>query len=38
MTDFQTEVKRIEQQIKDHGYDEKAERQFRRRWAKLAKR
>jgi hypothetical protein len=35
MTDFYAEVKKIEKKIKTHGYDEKAEKEFSKRWSKL---
>jgi hypothetical protein len=35
MTDFYSEVKKIEKQIKINGYDEKAEKNFLKRWQKI---
>jgi hypothetical protein len=37
MTDFNLEVKRIEKQIRTHGYDELAQKNFRKVWEKLGK-
>lgn len=35
MTDFYTEVKKIEKHIKIHGYNKKAEKEFLKRWQNL---
>jgi hypothetical protein len=37
MTDFYSEVKKLEKQIKIQGYDQKAEKDLRRLWQKLGK-
>lgn len=37
MTDFYTEVEKIEKQIKSRGYDVRAERNFRKVWESLGK-
>lgn len=37
MTDFYLEVKKIEKQIKTSGYDEQAQKNFRKVWESLGK-
>jgi hypothetical protein len=37
MTDFYSEVKKIEKQIQTNGYDRKAEKEFLKQWSKLTK-